>query len=103
MFAGLSRENRSYLKWPPGPILTAKNGPPGSHLLAKMVPWPKLVLAGPNLATKIGPQDHIWQPKVVPQTSLGGYEWSYFPILTAQKAEYMHASNKQKGHSYACF
>ena len=48
---------------------------------------PKLVLAGPNLATKIGPGDYFWQLKVVPQTSLGCYEWSCFPILTVEKAE----------------
>ena len=44
-----------------GPLLVAKSGP----IL------PKLVVAGPNLATKIGPGDHFWQPKVVPPDQFG--------------------------------
>ena len=75
-------------KWSPKPILAAKNGPPGPPLVAKNGPIsPKLVLAGPNLVTKISPRDHFWKLKVVPWTSLGCYEWSCFPILTAEKAE----------------
>ena len=80
-------------KWFPGPILVAKSG----------LILPKLA---PNLATKIGPGDHFWQSKVVPRNSLGCYEWSCFPILTAEKAKanYMQAIYiKQKGHSYLCF
>ena len=59
-------------KWSPGPILVAKNGHPGPLLVAKNGPiLPKLVLAGPNLATKIGPGNHFWQPKVVPLDQFG--------------------------------
>ena len=54
-------------KWSPGPILATKNGPPGPFLVAKNGPiLPKLVLAGPNMAIKIGPGDRFWQSKVVP-------------------------------------
>ena len=77
LMMGLSRENWSY--------------PPDQFWLPKMVhPGPsylQLVLAGPNLATKICLGDHIWQLEVVRWTSLGCYKWSCFPILTAEKAE----------------
>ena len=84
----LSHENQSYPKVVPRLILAAKNGPLGPLLAAKNGPiLPKLVLAGPNMAIKIDPGDHFWQPKVVPRTSLSCYEWSCFPILTAEKVE----------------
>ena len=52
--------------WSPGPILGAKNGLPGPILAAKNgPPLPTAVLAGPNLATKLGPGVHFWQLKVV--------------------------------------
>ena len=54
-------------KWSPGPILAAKNGLPGPLLVVKSGPLlPKLVRAGPNLATKISLGDQFWQPKSVP-------------------------------------
>ena len=88
----LSRENQSYPKAVPGPILVVKNGPilpklalAGPNLANKIGPgeqfWlPKRVPScqnwSPNLANKIGPGDHFWQLKVVPWTSLGCYKWS---------------------------
>ena len=47
-------------KWSPGPTLAAKNGPPEPLLVAQNGPiLPKLVLAGPNLANKIGLGDQF--------------------------------------------
>ena len=91
-------------KWSPRPILVAKNAPPRPLLVAKNGPFfPKLVLVGPNLVTKVSLGDHFSQPKVVPWTRLGCYEWSCFLMLTAEKAmQAMYMKQKQKGHSYMC-
>ena len=52
-------------KYPPRPILGAKNGPPGPPLVSQK--WSSLANSGPsrtNLATKTCPVDHFWQPKL---------------------------------------
>ena len=75
--------------------------------VAKTSPFlPKVVLAGPNLATKNQSRGPLLV--VVPQTSLGYYKWSCFPILTAEKAEWVYASNLHETNrkdiaSYTCF
>ena len=69
---------------------------PRTNLCAKispslqMVPLlpPKVVLSGLNLATKTKPvRGTLLAVESGPWTSLGCYEWSCFPILTAEKVE----------------
>ena len=73
-----------------------KSGPPDRFWLPKMVPpdhfwlpknaWSHLATTGPS-RTKYHSGEPLLAAESGPQTSLGYYEWSCFPILTAEKAE----------------
>ena len=55
--------------------------------------WSPLAKSGPIRNNQNRPRGPLWQLKVVPQASLGCYEWLCFPLLTAEKGEEVYVNN----------